>query len=59
MLQTRSTKSIFNLACKAVALAMAVAAIVLSTLKAAGTDTLITLLTIGLAALALSALNKE
>jgi hypothetical protein len=59
MLQTRSTKSIFNLACKGVALAMAVASIVLGTLKAAGTDTLVTLLTIGLAALALSALNKE
>jgi hypothetical protein len=59
MFQTRSSKSIFNLACKGIALAMSVAAIVLNILKTASSETLVTLLTIGLAALALSALNKE
>jgi hypothetical protein len=59
MPQSRSFKSMVNLVCKAVAMGMAVSAIVLNSLKIAGPDTLITLLTIGLAALALSALNKE
>lgn len=56
---TRSTKSIVNLVLKAVALAMSVAAIVLNTLNAASSGTMITLLTIGLAALSVSALSKE
>jgi hypothetical protein len=59
MSQTRSFNAIFNLACKAVALALAVAALVLNLLKSASSDTLITLVIIGLAALALSSLQKE
>ena len=56
---SRSFNSIFNLACKGVALGTSVAAIVLRSLKTASGDTLISLLAIGLAALALSGLRKE
>ena len=56
---SRSLNSIFNLACKGVALGTSVAAIVLRSLKTASGDTLISLLAIGLAALALSGLRKE
>lgn len=59
MFKSMFSSSIFNLACKGVALAMAVAAIVLNILKTADNGTLISMLTIGLAALALAALNRE
>lgn len=59
MFRTRSFNSVFYVALKGIALAMAVAAVVLTILKSASNETLITLLTIGLAALALSALDKD
>jgi hypothetical protein len=58
MSRPHSFNSIFNLVCKAVALAMAIAAIVLNILKSANADTLITLLTMGLAALSLAVLTR-
>lgn len=54
-----STGRIVNLVCKAVALAMGVAVVVLGSLKGAPVDTQVTLLGIGLFTLALAALNKE
>lgn len=59
MKTTRSFNSIFRIACKGIALAMSVAAIVLGILKTAAPETLISLLAIGLAALALVALDQE
>ena len=50
---------IVNLVCKAVALAMGVAVVVLGALKGATVDTQVTMLGIGLFALALAALAKE
>ena len=55
-----NTKNIINLVLKAVALAMAVASLVLGFFPEAGDfDTPVTLLGIGLAALALFSLQKE
>ncbi|MCE1252607.1 MAG: hypothetical protein LWX83_03545 [Anaerolineae bacterium] len=59
MFKSMSSSSIFTLACKGVALAMSVAAIVLNILKSAGSDTIVSLLTIGLAALALASLKQD
>ena len=52
-------RSIISLVLKAVALAMSVASIVIGILGAADVNTHLTLLGIGLFALALSALQKE
>jgi len=54
-----NVSSIISLVFRAVALAMAVAAIVLSILGNADATTLLTLLSIGLFTLALDALDKE
>ena len=51
-------KSVINLILRAVALAMGVAAVVLSLIDAATTETIVTLLGIGLIALGLDALDK-
>lgn len=59
MLRSDSFNSIFHLALKGIALAMSVAALVTGMLKTASTETLVTLLTIGLAALAFSSLTGE
>jgi hypothetical protein len=54
-----SVGNMVNLVCKAVALAMGVAVVVLGALKGATVDTQVTLLGFGLFALALAALSKE
>ena len=53
-----NVSQIISLVFRAVALAMAVSAIVLSILGTADADTLLTLLSIGMATLALDALDK-
>jgi hypothetical protein len=55
----KAAQEIIPVVLKAVALAMSVASIVLGILNAAGANTQITLLSIGLLALALAALQKE
>ena len=54
----RNVSAIFSLVLRAVAMAMAVAAIVMSILGTVETSTLITLLSIGLFTLALDALDR-
>ncbi|NOY97660.1 MAG: hypothetical protein GXP40_00435 [Chloroflexi bacterium] len=51
--------SLVSIILKAVALGMGVTAIALSAMKAASSDTLLTLLSIGLTALALEGLQNE
>lgn len=55
---TNSVSTIISFILRAVAMAMAVASIVLGILGTADTDTLITLLSIGLFTLALDALDR-
>lgn len=55
---TPNVSAMFSLVLRAVALAMAVAAIVMSILGTVGVETLVTLLGIGLFTLALDALDK-
>jgi hypothetical protein len=55
---TTNVSAIISLVLRAVAMAMAVAAIVMSILGTVETDTLITLLSIGLFTLALDALDR-
>lgn len=55
---TNNVSAIISLVLRAVAMAMAVAAIVMSILGAADANTLVTLLSIGLFTLALDALDR-
>ena len=55
---TKNVSAIISLVFRAVAMAMAVAAIVMSILGTASTDTIVTLLAIGLFTLALDALDR-
>ncbi|MFN2125765.1 MAG: hypothetical protein ACK2U0_18755 [Candidatus Promineifilaceae bacterium] len=56
---TNRVSNIISLVLRAVAMAMAVAAIVLGILGTADTDTLITMLSIGLFTLALDSLDRK
>ncbi len=57
-METRSTAQLVNLVFKAIAVAMAVAAIVLQAIGAGTVQTTLTLLAIGLFTLAVSAMQK-
>jgi hypothetical protein len=60
-METKNTTfaNIFPLVFKAVGLAMGVASVILSILGVADMDTLVTLLSIGLASLGIASLNQE
>jgi len=59
MIKLEETQNIVSTVLKAVAVGLSVASIVLGVLKVADTSTQVTLLGIGLAALAIAALQKE
>ena len=58
MRMQQSTQHLVRLSLKGIAVAMAVAVVVLSTLHAATTETLISLLGLGLVGLAIASLQK-